>query len=52
MDAAESFIFKEFDGSGYTERYVRVRIRKAGQEGNFYTVTPSEILEDATLLAG
>jgi threonylcarbamoyladenosine tRNA methylthiotransferase MtaB len=54
---AERFLGKplrvlvEKDGSGYTDRYVRVRVKRSILEGQFHTVTPAQSTPDAVLVA-
>ena len=44
-------VLMESDGSGYTERYVRVRCENLVSEGSFQTLQPSAINAEALLLA-
>lgn len=54
---AERFLGKsvrvllESDGSGYTDRYVRVRVNPSIPGGHFHTAIPGQITSDAVLIA-
>jgi threonylcarbamoyladenosine tRNA methylthiotransferase MtaB len=46
-----SRVLLEMDGSGYTERYVRIRTNAGSAEGQFQNLTPVRLTEDAILEA-
>ena len=54
---AERFLGKpvrvllESDGSGYTDRYVRVRVKSSVPEGQFHTATPAQVTPEGVLIA-
>jgi len=44
-------VLSESDGSGYTDRYVRVRMKGSNPEGRFYIVNPAQMTSAAILVA-
>jgi len=44
-------VLMEMDGSGYSERYIRVRLDGTAAEGQFQVVSPSRLTSDAVLSA-
>ena len=44
-------VLQESGGTGYTERYIRMRSSQPGPDGSFQTFSPTAITEDAILTA-